>query len=171
MSDSAAIIPPVLKPSDPCPCCSGKPFADCCEPVLKGTSKAQTAEQLMRSRYTAHVLHEFAYLHQTYVETAGTPLVEEEYGNEIKWTKLEVHSHQPEVRPGVSLVDFSAHFEERGQKGVMHEKSEFHRVDGDWIFVRPLREGPAPVVNSNKVGRNDPCPCGSGKKFKKCCGA
>ncbi|MCA9066876.1 MAG: SEC-C domain-containing protein, partial [Planctomycetaceae bacterium] len=29
----------------------------------------------------------------------------------------------------------------------------------------------APIVNDEpKVGRNDPCPCGSGKKYKKCCG-
>ncbi|MBR2296811.1 MAG: SEC-C domain-containing protein [Clostridia bacterium] len=28
-----------------------------------------------------------------------------------------------------------------------------------------------PVRAENKVGRNDPCPCGSGKKYKKCCGA
>jgi preprotein translocase subunit SecA len=30
---------------------------------------------------------------------------------------------------------------------------------------------PKPVKVGQKVGRNDPCPCGSGKKYKKCCGA
>ncbi len=165
------VTPPVLSSTDPCPCGSGRTFGECCEPLINGTRPAADAEQLMRSRYTAHVLHAFEYLHETYAGTAGTPYTEEEYGNTIKWTKLEVHSHEPEVRPGVSYVDFSAHFEERGQRGVMHEKSEFVQQNGQWIFNRPLREGPAPVVNTTKVGRNDPCPCGSGKKFKKCCGS
>ncbi|MCF3650883.1 YchJ family protein [Synoicihabitans lomoniglobus] len=163
--------PTPLTSSDPCPCGSGAPYGDCCDPIIKGVKTAETAEQLMRSRYTGHVVHAYQYLHDTYAETAGTPLVEEEYGNDITWTKLEVHSHTPNVRPGVSLVDFSAHYEERGQAGVMHEKSEFKQVDGQWLFIRPLREGPAPVVAAPKVGRNDPCPCGSGKKYKKCCGA
>ncbi|WP_221029406.1 YchJ family protein [Actomonas aquatica] len=170
MSDSSVVTPPTLTSADPCPCCSGKTYAECCEPLLKGLRPAATAEEMMRSRYTAHVVHDFPYLHRTYAETAGTPYTEEEYGNHIKWTKLEVHSHEPDVRPGISHVDFSAHFEERGQTGVMHEKSEFKLTDGHWIFTRPLREGPAPVVNTQKVGRNDPCPCGSGKKYKKCCG-
>ncbi len=171
MSDSSAVLPPVLAPTDACPCCSGKSFGDCCEPVLKGTRPAATAEEAMRSRYTAHVLHDFPYLHRTYAETANQPFNEADYGGDVKWTKLEVHRHEPNVRPDVSHVDFSAHFEERGQRGVMHEKSEFKRIDGQWIFNRALREGPAPVVNTAKVGRNDPCPCGSGKKYKKCCGA
>jgi len=53
----------------------------------------------------------------------------------------------------------------------MQEKSEFVRTDGQWLFTRPLRTGPAPIRSTApKVGRNDPCPCGSGKKYKKCCG-
>jgi uncharacterized protein YchJ len=52
----------------------------------------------------------------------------------------------------------------------MHEKSEFQCIDGAWYFVRPVRQGPAPVKSAHpKVGRNDPCPCGSGKKYKHCC--
>ncbi|MGY8718810.1 MAG: SEC-C metal-binding domain-containing protein [Verrucomicrobiia bacterium] len=52
----------------------------------------------------------------------------------------------------------------------MHEKSEFELIDGNWIFSKTLREGPAPAKAAPKIGRNDPCPCGSGKKYKKCCG-
>lgn len=125
----------------------------------------------MRSRYTAHVVHAWRYLHRTYLPTMDTPFVEEEATSTVRWTKLEVHRHEPEVRPGVSHVEFSAHFTDGGQTGVMHEKSEFRLIDGAWIFARALREGPAPVVAAPKVGRNDPCPCGSGKKYKKCCGA
>ncbi len=124
----------------------------------------------MRSRYTAHALRDFSYLHRTFIETRSDPFEEEEYGNDIEWTKLVVNSHTPDVRPGVSHVDFSAHFTENGRSGVMHEKSEFELIEGEWIFTKTLREGPAPIQKAPKVGRNDPCPCGSGKKFKKCCG-
>ena len=68
-------------------------------------------------------------------------------------------------------MDFSAYFTQEGQAGVMHEKSEFEFLDGNWIFTKTLRQGPATIVSASKVGRNDPCPCGSGKKYKKCCGA
>ncbi len=157
-------------PTDPCPCCSGSPFGDCCAPLLQGDFVAPDAERLMRSRFTAHAINDFPYLHKTYAETKKTPYVEDEYGNDIAWTKLVVNSHEPDIRPGVSHVDFSAYFSEDGRDGVMHEKSEFELVDGSWIFTKTLREGPAPVKAAPKVGRNDPCPCGSGKKFKKCCG-
>lgn len=124
----------------------------------------------MRSRYTAHAVNDFAYLHKTYEETRHEEFDAEEYGNEIEWTKLVINSHEPDIRPGVSHVDFSAHFNEGGKSGILHEKSEFKLLEGEWIFTRTLREGPAPVKAAPKVGRNDPCPCGSGKKFKKCCG-
>jgi SEC-C motif-containing protein len=53
---------------------------------------------------------------------------------------------------------------------VLHEKAEFVREGGGWIYTRPLREGPAPFRETvKKPGRNDPCPCGSGKKYKQCC--
>ena len=126
----------------------------------------------MRSRYTAHVVGDTQYLDRTYLPTAKLPPKPYEgTPRPIKWVKLEIHRHDPNVRPGVSHVDFSAHFTEDGQSGVMHEKSEFELIDGAWLFSRVLREGPAPIVSAPKVGRNDPCPCGSGKKFKKCCGA
>jgi SEC-C motif-containing protein len=124
----------------------------------------------MRSRYTAHVVGDTGYLDRTYLPTArGTDKV----GHTLvkrKWVKLEINRHNAQVKPGVSQVDFSAHYTEEGVAGIMHENSEFEEIDGNWIFTRTLRQGPPPVVNAPKVGRNDPCPCGSGKKYKKCCG-
>lgn len=158
--------------TSPCPCGSGRTFGECCEPIIAGTTPAADAEALMRSRYTAHVVRNTAYLDRTYLPTRRHPGGDSHTLREsIQWVKLEIHQHEANVRPGVSHVDFSAHFEEEGQKGIMHEKSEFELIDGEWIFTRTLREGPAPVVHAPKVGRNDPCPCGSGKKYKKCCGA
>ena len=160
----------VLSPDAACPCGSGQKFATCCEPVLSRQKVAETAEQVMRSRFTAHVLHDSAHLHRTYLPTSKKPYVaEEETGEPMEWTRLTIHSHEPEVKPGVSYVDFTAYYKNGDSEGAMHEKSEFLRVDGEWLFNRPLRQGPAPVKSAVKAGRNDPCPCGSGKKYKHCC--
>ncbi|MGN1324764.1 MAG: SEC-C metal-binding domain-containing protein, partial [Candidatus Spyradenecus sp.] len=52
-----------------------------------------------------------------------------------------------------------------------HERSLFKRVDGQWKFIDGELVKPKPIVNEQpRPGRNDPCPCGSGKKYKKCCG-
>ena len=153
----------------PCPCGSGKNFEDCCGPAIDGSRPATTAEQLMRSRFTAHVVRDHAYLHRTYQATAQQPYVEELDSSPINWTRLVVHSHEAEPKPGVSYVEFSAYFQEEDGEHVMQEKAEFHRSNGTWLYTRALRNGPAPVKVAPKVGRNDPCPCGSGKKYKHCC--
>ena len=153
-----------------CPCGSGRNYGQCCEPIIAGTTPAPDAEALMRSRYTAHVVNDTVYLDRTYLPTSKQTSTEKHAPAATKWVKLEIHQHDANVRSGVSHVDFSAHFTEEGKAGVMHEKSEFEKIDGAWIFTRTLREGPVPIVSAPKVGRNDPCPCGSGKKFKKCCG-
>jgi SEC-C motif-containing protein len=72
------------------------------------------------------------------------------------------------------IVEFIASFEESGKQHQLHERSNFERRDGKWFYV----DGVFPstprmdVRNASpvKAGRNDPCPCGSGNKFKKCCG-
>ena len=44
-------------------------------------------------------------------------------------------------------------------------------MDPDWIWDEDFLATQQPFVRQNpKIGRNDPCPCGSGKKYKKCCG-
>ena len=125
----------------------------------------------MRSRFTAHVAHDWRYLHRTYRPTAKKPYVEEEDASPIPWSRLAIHAHEPGASPDIAYVDFSAYFvDERGEH-AMQEKSEFVRTAGQWLFTRTLRTGPAPIRSTApKVGRNDPCPCGSGKKFKHCCG-
>lgn len=124
----------------------------------------------MRSRFTAHYVGDQRHLHRTYLETSRRAFVEEPAGEDVKWTRLVIRAHEANVKPDVSYVDFTAYFDANGAEHPMHEKSEFHRIGGEWFFVRPIREGPAPVRAAPKAGRNDPCPCGSGKKFKHCHG-
>ena len=163
------IARPVLDSSSPCPCGSGRLFSVCCEPVLKGARVAETAEELMRARFTAHVIGDYEFLHHTYEGTAGTKYVPEQGEAAETWTKLVVNSHTPGRTSDQAFVDFSAHFTQDGAAGVLHEKAEFARQEGKWIYTRAVRIGPAPVAAAPKVGRNDPCPCGSGKKYKHCC--
>ncbi|HZZ17836.1 MAG TPA: YchJ family protein [Opitutaceae bacterium] len=155
--------------AQPCPCGSGKTYGDCCGPVHKGTRIPATPEELMRARFSAHALDDYAFLHRTYRPTAKEPFVPSDDNPTTQWTRLEIHGTGPGKAPGFEFVEFSAYGLEQGVEHVLHEKAEFMREDGAWTYTKPLREGPAPVVSSKKVGRNDPCPCGSGKKYKHCC--
>ena len=153
-----------------CPCGSGRTLAECCGPVIDGTRLAATAEELMRARFTAHATRNHGFVHRTYRGTAGQPQPPDEAYPVTEWTRLVVHSHTPGNTPDIAHVDFSAYGVEQGAGIVLHEKAEFVRENGAWIYTRALREGPAPVRGTGpKAGRNDPCPCGSGKKFKHCC--
>jgi SEC-C motif-containing protein len=152
-----------------CPCGSGKLFSACCLPVLKGERIPATAEELMRARFSAHATGDYAFLHRTYRPTAKLPFVPEESNPTTQWTRLVVHNHSIGRTPDLAYVEFSAYGLEQGVEHVLHEKAEFVRENGAWTYTRPLREGPAPVVGAKKPGRNDPCPCGSGKKYKHCC--
>jgi SEC-C motif domain protein len=155
--------------SQPCPCGSGKTYGLCCGPVHKGLRVAATSEELMRARFSAHALDDYAFLHRTYRPTAGTPFVPEADNPTTEWTRLEIHGTGPGKAPDYAFVEFSAYGLEQGVEHVLHEKAEFLNEKGAWIYTKALREGPAPTVSSKKAGRNDPCPCGSGKKYKHCC--
>ena len=158
------------KRGQPCPCGTGLGYEACCEPILTGQRLAATAEQLMRARFTAHVAHDFRFLHESYRATAGTPYVPEQGEPTVTWTRLDVHAHETTESPDKAFVDFSAYGTEAGAEKVLHEKAEFLRLDGRWLYTREARLGPAPYKSPTpKVGRNDPCPCGSGKKYKHCC--
>jgi SEC-C motif-containing protein len=169
MSESQA---PLTKPEPEkaCPCGSGRSFGECCQAVLDGRRSAATAEELMRARFTAHVVHDYPFLHRTYLPTSRLPFEEGSAGSDTTWTRLVVHSHEPGRTADTAFVDFSAYGIEQGNEQVLHEKAEFARLNGAWIYTRSVREGPAPIKTATpKPGRNDPCPCGSGKKYKHCC--
>ena len=169
---SAAAERPRPDSNSACPCGSGKTFGTCCEPLLKEEQSAASAGQLMRSRFSAHAVGDFRHLHRTYWGTARRPYVEgSDEGGGMKWTRLIIHREEAGLKPGTAFVDFSAYYEEAGVEQALHEKSEFAQIDGKWFYTRTVRMGPAPVKSSApKVGRNEPCPCGSGKKYKYCCG-
>lgn len=119
----------------------------------------------MRSRYAAFSRGEVDYLIETWhPATRGgldRPSLEESC-RATRWvglTILEVVAGGPADETGV------VEFEARYATGVLHERSRFSRVDGAWRYL----DGAASERRA-KQGRNDPCACGSGKKFKRCCG-
>jgi SEC-C motif-containing protein len=126
----------------------------------------------MRSRFTAHALNDVEHLHRTYLPTAHRPYVAapDDDAPPLNWTRLVIHSHENGPKPDTAFVDFTAYHRDDSGDHPLHEKSEFLRVAGQWLYSRTVRQGPAPLKSAPKVGRNDLCPCGSGKKFKQCCG-
>lgn len=170
MANSIPTGLPHPQAGQPCSCGSGKSYDDCCEPLLAGRRRPATAEELMRSRFTAHVANDSAYLHRTHRPTAHLPFKAEPEASSLAWTRLVVHAHEPGKNPDHAFVEFSAFFTDETGEHAIQEKSEFHRIEGQWLYTRAVRTGPAPLKSAGpKVGRNDPCPCGSGKKYKHCC--
>jgi SEC-C motif-containing protein len=143
---------------------------ECCGPILAGKRLAATAEELMRARFTAHATRDFGFVNRTYKPTSRQPYVPSAEDPTTEWTRLVVHSHSPGRTPDVATVDFTAYGKDGDVEQIIEEKAEFVREGGAWIYTRSLREGPVPFKDTaKKPGRNEPCPCGSGKKYKHCC--
>ncbi len=157
-----------------CPCGSAKPLAACCGPYMDG-APAPTAEATMRSRYSAHVLGNASHLAATLSGDQRADYDREEAEQsfaDTKWLGLEIRRTAKGGEADDSgEVEFVARYRMGLQHGVHHELSYFTREEGAWVFSGCEMNPKAATVKSNKVGRNDPCPCGSGKKYKKCCGA
>jgi SEC-C motif-containing protein len=157
-----------------CYCGSGKPFAECCGPVLDGTRDARTPEELMRARFSAHCLRDYPFLVRSTHPEHREGVTEEEiarWATHVQWTKLEVHSATPGADDTTGEVSFTAHFTIKNTPQEMREDASFAKVDGKWLYVDGHVYGQEPYRReSPRVGRNDPCPCGSGLKYKKCCG-
>jgi SEC-C motif domain protein len=159
-----------------CCCGSGSDFEQCCGPILAGASKAETAEALMRARYAAFVTRQTDFLHQSLHpdhrqdhDVAAT----RRWAETAQWLGLSVVNVQDGgTADEVGNVEFIATYKERGIVKPHHEISRFSKQSGDWYYVDGKLVAPKTAMrDQSKVGRNDPCPCGSGKKFKKCCGA
>lgn len=143
-----------------CPCGSNKAYSDCCEPLHSRLQKAQIAEELMRSRYSAFALGNAEYLYKTSLPAHHAPDELDALKmqmNQVEWLRLDVVSASEES------VEFKAYYRDAGGIRLLHEKSTFVYENGQWLYD----EG---TLYTTKIERNEPCPCGSGKKYKKCCG-
>lgn len=158
-----------------CPCGSGRPYSECCEPIIRQSRPAENAEELLRARYTAHVKLEMDFVKEsTHPEQLGKyePTTARSWAEKSVWEKLEIVDRQgggPDDDQGE--IEFIAHFSQKGKSKTHHELAQFKKEAGKWFFYDGQGVVPRQFVRDQpKVGRNDPCPCGSGRKFKKCCG-
>ena len=164
----------------PCPCqVSPTPnslsqpitYSDCCQSYHKGLKKAETAERLMRTRYSA-----FVKVLPEYIVTTTLPAQQslldvaaiEDWAKQTPWAGLEIIQHTPKLGKRHAQVEFKAFYTIADtQQAAHHERSTFVKVKDEahketWYFLDPT------VAMS--VTQKQPCICGSGVKFKRCCG-
>lgn len=161
-------------------------YKDCCQPyhealynnalyngeIGKAESiKAETAERLMRSRYSAFVLVIPEYIVKTTLPAQQNLLdikAIKSWAKETNWAGLEILAHTPKLGKRHAQVEFKAYFNMPDGLQAHHELSAFVQVkskannDARWYFLDPTVE----MILSQK----QPCICGSGEKFKRCCG-
>jgi len=116
-----------------CFCGSDQPYSRCCGPIIKGSIKANSAEKLMRSRYSAYVMAEVDYLFETthMSKRAGLDKKDiEQWAKSNRWQQLEIISAE------TFIIEFKAYFRDRsGKKQIHYEKSSFVFENGNWFYV------------------------------------
>ncbi|MBS1188027.1 MAG: hypothetical protein H6R04_2045 [Burkholderiaceae bacterium] len=126
--------------ADACPC-GGGVFSACCGRFIEQRLVPQTALELMRSRYSAYVLRDEAYLQQTwYGTTRPERVLHDDDG--VKWLSLEIVAHGEQN--GDATVEFVARYKLQGRAQKLHEISRFVREDGRWYYL----DGSFPAATS-----------------------
>ncbi|MCL2101720.1 MAG: YchJ family protein [Fibromonadales bacterium] len=156
-----------------CPCGSEKNYSLCCEPIIKKTAFAENPEALMRSRYSAYVKGEVLWLRDSLEESQRKDFDEKgarQWSNAAQWLGLTIVNSKVDEENNSGHVEFIAKFKQSGVAREHHEVTEFVRKNGKWHLTEGRMVKPETIRKEQTVCRNDPCLCGSGKKFKKCCG-
>jgi SEC-C motif-containing protein len=147
-----------------------------CLPFIENKKRPETAADLMAARYVAYTQVAVDYLlatHDPKTRSQADRKAIESWAKAATWHGLELVSTDkggPQDETG--MVEFKARYELDGAQHEHHEKAEFRKIDGQWFFVDGNIVTKQPVRHETpKLGRNDKCSCGSGKKYKKCCGS
>jgi SEC-C motif domain protein len=117
-----------------CPCGSGRPVAECCGPYLAGSALPPDAEALMRSRYSAYVLGDAAYLLKTWHPDTRPAKLDLDGGPPTKWLGLAVKRHE-DGGDGRAVVEFVARYKIGGRAHRLHESSRFVHENGRWLYL------------------------------------
>ena len=127
----------------------------------------------MRSRYSAYVEHEIDYIINTCVNRTNKDIdykSTRDWSEQSKWLGLKIlSSEKGGFSDNEGTVEFEAAYEKNGLKDVHHETAKFKKENDEWLYVEGNISPRTIVRSAPKTGRNEPCPCGSGKKFKQCC--
>ena len=122
-----------MKPQDTSACpCGGGNYADCCGRYHHG-ALPDTAEQLMRSRYSAYVLGLTEYVHASWHPTTRPAIEELALDTRGNWLGLEVRRHVP--GQSEASVEFVARHKTGGRAQRLHELSRFVKEDGKWLYL------------------------------------
>jgi SEC-C motif domain protein len=146
-----------------CPCCSGRSFNLCCQPFLSRKLMPETPEQLMRSRYTAYTLADIPYIEKTQSGKAAENFNADEakqWTEQVKWCGLSV------LNSNLNEVEYVARYMIGNQLYLLQERSQFEKIGEQWFYISGALIPHQPIT----LKSNQPCPCGSKKKFSQCCG-
>jgi SEC-C motif domain protein len=154
-----------------CPCGSGLEYSQCCAPFLAGDKFPPTAEALMRSRFTAYSMENTDYIKATW-DKASQPDQSAFSDEAIAWQRLEIiDTKKGGVNDNKGIVEFKAYYSNKGEDFLLHEVSRFAKTNERWFYIDGVVKKVGKIIQQQNLGKNAPCPCGSGKKFKRCCGA
>lgn len=160
---------------DLCPCDSELEYAECCGRFHDTDAHPETCEELMRARYSAFVKNKIDFVASTHTpDTEDFDIAEaQEWAINSNWKLLEiVDTDKGGPQDDTGTVEFKAYYSDKNDEHyIHHEFSSFKKVDEKWLYAEGKLIGADTYKRATpKVGRNEPCPCGSGKKHKKCCG-
>jgi SEC-C motif-containing protein len=128
-----------LAVSSACPCGSSKTLGDCCLPFIRGECNPASAEQLMRSRYTAHLLLEIDYLWNTWSpeqRLRSSPADIRAWAESCEWLGLQILATEKGLaNDETGMVEFMALFRCEGELHQHHERSRFRKTLGKWIYI------------------------------------
>lgn len=148
----------------PCPCGSTLQYRECCSGFHNKKILPLTAEELMRSRYSAFCDQNMSYLFNTW-DPAFRPMAEDILSNTAQYLSLQILNTQGgQVDDTTGKVTFIARYLISDTLYTMQETSSFVKKDGVWLYEEGENQ-----VERERVKKNSSCPCGSGKKFKRCC--
>ncbi len=146
-----------------------------CKPFLSGETLPPTAVELMASRYVAYATGAIDYLLETHdpkTRAQTDRKATEDWSKSADWRGLEIiATEKGGAEDDEGHVEFIARYAIGEVEHVHRERSLFRRVDKRWYFIDGKKmSATTQRIAAPKPGRNDPCSCGSGKKYKKCCG-
>lgn len=157
-----------LPSSNSCPCGSAREYQICCQRFISGSRSASTAEELMRSRYTAYTVGAIDYLINTWSPAARSSLDIkgiEAWSRQSQWLGLNLlKCKKGQISDTEGWVEFVAYFQQDHTFTQHRELSYFQKIENTWYFTN------GETLPDLKLNRNQNCVCGSGKKFKRCCG-
>lgn len=117
-----------------CPCTQERLYHNCCQPYHNYTKRPNSAEQLMRSRYSAYALNLIDYIIKTWDPSTCPHFSANETYN-TQWMKLIINRSWENKATHEAFVDFDAFYEQEGQMHRMHEISRFTKKDGGWLYL------------------------------------